>query len=48
MNYLYIIIPVLFLFLIGIRIIRQTQRGLIERLGKYYNFANPGFQMQKL
>ena len=43
MNYLYIIIPVLFLFLIGIRIIRPTQRGLIERLGKYYNFANPGF-----
>jgi regulator of protease activity HflC (stomatin/prohibitin superfamily) len=27
----------------GIRIVRPTQRGLIERLGKYHNFANPGF-----
>jgi len=43
MNYLYIIIPVIFLFLIGIRIVRPTQRGLIERLGKYHNFAQPGF-----
>jgi len=31
------------LFLIGIRIIRPTQRGLIERLGKYHHFAIPGF-----
>jgi regulator of protease activity HflC (stomatin/prohibitin superfamily) len=43
MNYLYVIIPVVLLFLTGIRIIRPTQRGLIERLGKYHNFANPGF-----
>lgn len=43
MNYLYIIIPVFVLFLIGIRIVRPTQRALIERLGKYHNFANPGF-----
>ena len=43
MNYLYVIIPAVLLFLIGIRIIRPTQRGLIERLGKYHNFANPGF-----
>ena len=43
MNYLYLIIPVVFLFLIGIRIVRPTQKGLIERLGKYHNFANPGF-----
>jgi regulator of protease activity HflC (stomatin/prohibitin superfamily) len=43
MNYLYLIIPALILFLIGIRIVRPTQRGLIERLGKYHNFANPGF-----
>ena len=43
MNYLYLIAPVVFLFLIGIRIVRPTQRGLIERLGKYYKFANPGF-----
>lgn len=34
---------VLVLFLVGIRIIRPTHRGLIERLGKYRSFANPGF-----
>jgi regulator of protease activity HflC (stomatin/prohibitin superfamily) len=43
MNYIYLIIPVAFLFFIGIRIVRPTQKGLIERLGKYHNFANPGF-----
>jgi regulator of protease activity HflC (stomatin/prohibitin superfamily) len=43
MNYLYLIIPAIFLFFIGIRIVRPTERGLIERLGKYHNFANPGF-----
>jgi regulator of protease activity HflC (stomatin/prohibitin superfamily) len=43
MSYLYVIIPVLILFFAGIRIIRPTQRGLIERLGKYQSFANPGF-----
>ena len=43
MNYLYLIIPAVIIFLIGIRIVRPTQRGLMERLGKYNNFANPGF-----
>jgi regulator of protease activity HflC (stomatin/prohibitin superfamily) len=43
MNYLYLIIPVVLLFFAGIRIVRPTHRGLIERLGKYHNFANPGF-----
>jgi len=43
-NYLwYLIIPVVLLFFAGIKIVRPTQRGLIERLGKYHNFANPGF-----
>lgn len=32
----------LFLFS-GIKIVRPTHRGLIERLGKYYKFALPGF-----
>lgn len=41
--YLYVIIPVVLIFLTGIRIVRPTQRALIERLGKYHNFANPGF-----
>jgi regulator of protease activity HflC (stomatin/prohibitin superfamily) len=43
MNYLYLIIPAILFFLIGIRIIRPTERGLIERLGKYNRFASPGF-----
>ena len=43
MIYLYLIIPFIFLFLIGIRIVRPTKRALIERLGKYKYFANPGF-----
>jgi regulator of protease activity HflC (stomatin/prohibitin superfamily) len=43
MNYLYVIIPLVVLFLTGIRIVRPTQRGLIERLGKYHNFAGSGF-----
>ena len=43
MNYLYLIIPVVLVFFIGIRIVRPTERGLIERLGKYHHFANPGF-----
>jgi regulator of protease activity HflC (stomatin/prohibitin superfamily) len=43
MNYLYLIIPVVVILIAGIRIVRPTERGLIERLGKYHNFANPGF-----
>jgi regulator of protease activity HflC (stomatin/prohibitin superfamily) len=45
MNYLslYIVIAVLLLFFAGIKIVRPTQRGLIERLGKYHKLANPGF-----
>ncbi len=44
MNYWYLIIPVvLLIFAAGIRIVRPTQRGLIERLGKYRRFATPGF-----
>lgn len=38
-----LIILVLFIFFIGIRIIRPTHRGLIERLGKFHSFAGPGF-----
>ena len=43
MNFVYVLIVVVFIFLTGIRIVRPTQRGLIERLGKYHHFANPGF-----
>ncbi|MGC9150792.1 MAG: SPFH domain-containing protein [Microbacter sp.] len=39
----YLIIIAVILFFSGIRIIRPTHRGLIERLGKYHRFAKPGF-----
>lgn len=34
---------VLFIFFAGIRIVRPTHRALVERLGKYNRFAEPGF-----
>jgi len=43
MIYAYVLIPVAIILFAGIKIVRPTQRGLIERLGKYYHFANPGF-----
>ncbi len=44
MNFLIFIIPAaVIIFLMGIRIVRPTHRGLIERFGKYDRFANPGF-----
>ena len=42
-NYWYILIPVAFLLFVGIRIVRPTERALIERLGKYHSLAGPGF-----
>ena len=39
----WIIVAVVLIFFMGIRIIRPTSRGLIERLGKYHRFAEPGF-----
>ena len=38
-----LVIFLFFFILTGIRIVRPTHRGLIERLGKYHRFANPGF-----
>jgi regulator of protease activity HflC (stomatin/prohibitin superfamily) len=45
MEGLYIIggIFIVLMFLFGIRIIRPTHRGLVERLGKYSHFAHAGF-----
>ncbi|WP_319478849.1 SPFH domain-containing protein [uncultured Draconibacterium sp.] len=43
MNYLYLIFPIVIFLLLGIRIVRPTHRGLIERLGKYKKLADPGF-----
>lgn len=42
-TYPMIILPVLIILIIGVKIVRPTQRGLIERLGKYSGFAGPGF-----
>lgn len=44
MYFIYLIIVIgIILFLSGIRIVRPTSRGLIETLGKYSKYANPGF-----
>ena len=43
MNYILLIIPLLVIFFAGIRIVRPTQKGLIERLGRYKKLADPGF-----
>jgi regulator of protease activity HflC (stomatin/prohibitin superfamily) len=40
---LFVVAAVVVIFFIGIRIVRPTHRGLIERLGKYRRFAMPGF-----
>jgi len=40
--YLIVAIAVV-VFFSGIRIVRPTHRGLIERLGKYHRFGKPGF-----
>jgi regulator of protease activity HflC (stomatin/prohibitin superfamily) len=41
--YIWIAVVIVVIFLSGIRIVRPTHRGLIERLGKYNRFASPGF-----
>lgn len=43
MNYLLLLIPVIAIFFAGVRIVRPTHKGLIERLGKYQSLAEPGF-----
>ena len=44
MGYVYLIAVVaIFIFFCGVRIVRPTHRGLIETLGKYTKFAQPGF-----
>ncbi len=44
MNTTYVIVILLILiFFWGVKIVRPTQRALIERLGKYSSFAGPGF-----
>ena len=44
MSLFYLILTVgIFIFFLGIKIVRPTHRGLIERLGKYSRFAQAGF-----
>ncbi len=44
MNWLPFAVAAVVIFLLGgIRIIRPTHRGLVERLGRYRRFARPGF-----
>ena len=45
-----VIVLVILLFIVvtilsGIRIVRPTHRGLVERLGKYNRYANPGIHL---
>ncbi|MBN2207559.1 MAG: SPFH/Band 7/PHB domain protein [Candidatus Aminicenantes bacterium] len=43
-NWFYLVgVVALILFFSGIRIVRPTHRGLVERLGKYKRFAHAGF-----
>src|SRR5271157_5549311 len=39
----FVVAVVVVVFIMGIRIVRPTHRGLVERLGKYRRFANRGF-----
>ncbi len=49
MGYVILIVLLAILVLViaafGIRIVRPTNRGLVERLGKYNRYANPGFHV---
>jgi len=38
-----VIVIVLIVFLSGIKVVRPTMRGLVERMGKYRRYADPGF-----
>jgi regulator of protease activity HflC (stomatin/prohibitin superfamily) len=39
------ILPVLFIVISAIRIVRPFERGLVERLGKYHHTAEPGLRL---
>jgi regulator of protease activity HflC (stomatin/prohibitin superfamily) len=40
-----VVIVIVAFVVMGIRIVRPTSRGLVERLGKYNRYANPGFHV---
>ena len=39
------VVLVIIIVALGIRVVRPTHRGLIERLGKYNRYAQPGFHL---
>jgi regulator of protease activity HflC (stomatin/prohibitin superfamily) len=41
--FFYLIAAAIIIFAMGVKIVRPTHRALVERLGKYHHFANPGF-----
>jgi len=43
MNFTLLAFILVFAFFSGIRIVRPTHRGLVERFGKYVRFSQPGF-----
>jgi regulator of protease activity HflC (stomatin/prohibitin superfamily) len=40
-----VVVVFIVLLLMGIRVIRPTHRGLVERLGKYNRYCDPGFHI---
>ena len=40
-----VVVVLIVLLLMGIRVIRPTHRGLVERLGKYNRYCDPGFHI---
>ncbi|MEZ5126234.1 MAG: SPFH domain-containing protein [Thermoleophilia bacterium] len=42
---LIVIVAIAVVLSMGIRIVRPTHRGLVERFGKYNRYANPGFHV---
>lgn len=39
------VVLIVLLLIAGIKIVRPTHRGLVERLGKYNRYADPGFHL---
>ena len=40
---LIVVLVIIIIFFAGVRIVRPTNRGLVETLGKYTKYAEPGF-----
>jgi regulator of protease activity HflC (stomatin/prohibitin superfamily) len=40
-----VVVILLLILLSGFRVVRPTHRGLVERLGKYNRYSNPGFHL---